>query len=114
MMKTKAHKDVSNIEIEQLEDVLSKFQEEWSETQAIRSQKWRTRFLISFILSIIATMFAPILWWTSLIIIAYFAGSLFTLLRLNAKKSKQIHEHKKQLQLVRLLRNFKTSPFSQK
>jgi len=103
-----------NNEIEKLEKVLKKFQTEWNETKAKRSKKWRKYFLISFFISVVISSFAPVFWWVSLVVIAYFAGSLFTLLRQNAKTSNQILEHKKQLQLVRLLRNFETSPFSQK
>ena len=106
--------DVSNSEIEKLEKVLFNFQKEWKETQAKRSKKWRKYFFVSFILSIVASTYAPMLWWVSLIVIAYFAGSLFTILRQDAKTSHQIIEHKKQLQLVRLLRNFESSPYSQK
>ena len=104
----------SNSEITKLEKYLQDFQEEWIEIQAKRSAKWRKHFLISFIVSLTASLLAPILWWTSIIVITYFAGSLFTILRKNAKTSSQIIEHKKQLKLVRLLRNFESSPFSQK
>jgi len=103
-----------NNEIEKLEKVLIDFQKEWKETQEKRSKKWRIHFFISFALTVLASTFTPTLWWTSLVVIAYFAGSLFTLLRQNAKTSNQILEHKKQLQLVRLLRNFESSPYSQK
>lgn len=103
-----------NNEIEKLEKVLIDFQNEWKETQKIRSDKWRKYFLISFLISIALSSYAPMFWWTSLVVIAYFAASLFTLLRLNAKTSSQILEHKKQLQLVRLLRKFESSPYSQK
>ena len=103
-----------NNEIEKLEKVLIDFQNEWKETQKIRSDKWRKYFLISFLISIALSSYAPMFWWTSLVVIAYFAASLFTLLRQSAKTSSQILEHKKQLQLVRLLRKFESSPYSQK
>ena len=103
-----------NNEIEKLEKVLIDFQNEWKETQKIRSDKWRKYFLISFLVSITLSSYAPMFWWTSLVVIAYFAASLFTLLRQSAKTSSQILEHKKQLQLVRLLRKFESSPYSQK
>ena len=102
-----------NKEIENLEKVLMDFQKEWKETKKIRSDKWRKQFLVSFILSIALSSFAPMFWWTSLVVITYFAASLFTLLRQNAKTSNQILEHKKQLQLVRLLRKFESSPYSE-
>lgn len=103
----------NNNEIEKLEKVLLNFENEWEETQALRARKWRTHFMLCFLISIGITLLSPAFWWVSLIVITYFAGSLFTLLRQNAKTSHQILEHKKQLQLVRLLRNFETSPYSQ-
>ena len=113
-MKINAHKDVNNQEIDNLEEYLLDFQDEWEITQSLRSAKWRKQFLVCFMLAIIVTVVAPKFFWVSLIVIAYFAGSLFTLLRQNAKTTHQITEHKKQLKLVKLLRNFESSPFSQK
>ena len=52
MMQTDVNKDVSNDannnEIAELEEVLNNFQEEWQETQAIRSKKWRKTLLNLF------------------------------------------------------------------
>ena len=104
----------NNKEIEKLEKILMDFQTEWKKTEKIRSDKWRKQFLISFIVSILLSTYSPIFWWTSLAVISYFAASLFTLLRQSAKTSNQILEHKKQLKLVRLLRKFESSPYSQK
>ncbi len=106
--------NVNNQEIDNLEEYLLNFQEEWKQTQMLRSSKWRKHFVICFIVAIIVSILAPPFWWIGLIVITYFAGSLFTLLRQNAKTTHQIVEHKKQLKLVRLLRNFETSPYSQK
>lgn len=113
-MQVNTETQESNNEITKLEEYLQNFQEEWKEIQAKRSAVWRKYFLISFILCLTASLFVPSLWWTCILVITYFAGSLFTLLRKNAKTSSQIIEHKKQLKLVRLLRNFESSPFSQK
>jgi len=113
-MKIDVDQNVNNEEIENLEKYLLNFQEEWKDRQNRRSAKWRKYFMVCFIASIFLSMFSPKLWWIGLVVIAYFAGSLYTLLRQNAKTSHQILEHKKQLQLVRLLRNFESSPYSQK
>lgn len=106
--------DADHKEIDELEEVLNNFQNEWNDQQSQRSAKWRKQFALSFIVAIAVSIWAPAFWWLGIIVIAYFAGSLFTMLRQNAKTSHQIVEHKKQLKLVRLLRNFETSPFSQK
>ena len=113
-MKMNIDQSVNSQEIDILEEYLLDFQEEWKLTQSLRSSRWRKHFIICFILSILVSTFAPQFLWIGLVVIAYFAGSLFSLLRQNAKTSHQITEHKKQLKLVRLLRNFETSPYSQK
>ncbi len=113
-MKINVDNNVNNQEIDSLEEYLLDFQEEWKVTQSIRSSRWRKHFVIYFILAILVSTFVPQFLWVGLVVIAYFAGSLFSLLRQNAKTTHQIVEHKKQLKLVRLLRNFKSSPYSQK
>ena len=113
-MEMKVDQGVDNKEIDSLEEYLLNFQDEWTVIQSVRSAKWRKHFVISFIMAIVVSIFDPQFFWISLIVIAYFAGSLFTLLRQNAKTTHQIIEHKKQLKLVRLLRNFESSPYSQK
>ncbi len=113
-MKINVDNNVNNQEIDSLEEYLLDFQEEWKVTQSIRSSRWRKHFVICFILAILVSTFVPQFLWVGLVVIAYFAGSLFSLLRQNAKTTHQIVEHKKQLKLVRLLRNFESSPYSQK
>jgi len=113
-MKINADNNINNQEIDSLEEYLLDFHDEWKMTQSMRSAKWRKQFVICFILAILVSSFTPEFFWVGLIVIAYFAGSLFTLLRQNAKTTHQIVEHKKQLKLVRLLRNFESSPYSQK
>lgn len=113
-MKIGSYQDVKNLEIERLESFLRDFQEEWDETKARRSTKWRKYFVICSVCVLSLSILTPQFLWLGLIVIAYFAGSLYSLLRQNAKTSNQIVEHKKQLRLVRLLRNFESSPFSQK
>ena len=105
-MKINADNNINHQEIDNLEEYLLNFQDEWELTQSLRSAKWRKQFVICFILAILVSIFVPQFLWVGLVIIAYFAGSLFSLLRQNAKTTDQIIEHKKQLKLVRLLRNF--------
>ncbi len=104
--------DVGNSEIDTLEKVLDDFKIEWEGSQSRRAAKWRLTFFISFIITLSLSLFSPSFWWVSLVVIAYFAGSLFTILRQNAKTNDQIVEHQQQLRLVRLLRRFQTSPYS--
>lgn len=113
-MKIDMDQSTKNQEIDNLEEYLLDFQDEWEVTQSVRSAKWRKHFTICFIGVILVSSFAPEFFWIGLIVIAYFAGSLFVLLRQNAKTTHQIIEHKKQLKLVRLLRNFETSAYSHK
>lgn len=95
-------------EIYRLEAVLKKFKNEWEQQQTQRAEKWRRNFLLGFCLTIIISMLNAQLWWSSIVVIGYFAGSLFSILRQNTKTSKKIIEHQKQLRLVKLLRNFET------
>ncbi len=106
--------DVDENEIDKLEKVLSNFKQEWGDLQSEKSSNWRKYFVISFVTAIMLSIFSPTLWWSTIVVIGYFAGSLFTMLRQNAKTNSQIIEHRKQLKLVRLLRNFEASPYSHK
>lgn len=112
-MESSMKSDVSRSEIDRLEKVLDDFKYEWSISQAHRAAKWRLTFFISFIIALTLSLLVPAFWWLGIAVIAYFAGSLFTLLRQNAKTSEKIVEHQQQLKLVRLLRKFKASPYSE-
>ncbi len=113
-MESSMKNDVTNSEIDTLEKVLYDFENDWEVSQKERAVKWRLSFFISFIITLIISIFLPALWWTGIAVIAYFAGSLYSLLRQNAKTSEQIIEHQQQLKLVRLLRKFEASPYSEK
>ena len=104
--------DLNQNEINQLEDVLINFKREWEQQQSARAAKWRFDFLISVLMCVLVSSFLPFLWWVTIIVIAYFAGSLYTMLRLRVKTNQQIIEHQKQLRLVKLLRKFGASPYS--
>lgn len=104
--------DMSSSEINEMEAVLKSFKEEWDILQNLRASSWRKYFLITFILALLIIMTYPSFWWTGIIVVGYFAGSLFVMLRQNAKTSQQIIEHQKQLKLVKLLRKFHASPYS--
>lgn len=113
-MKLDTDLNVNKQEIDDLESNLKYFQEQWQQTQAIRSTKWRRNFVCSFIVAIAISMLIPKLWWIGIAVITYFAGSLFTLLRQNAKTSVQIFEQKEQLELVKILKNLDPSSYSEK
>ena len=104
--------DLNQSDIQQLEDVLATFKEDWKKQQSIRAGKWRLKFLLSSCIVLFVSTNAPMFWWLNIIVIGYFAGSLFALLRQSAKTDLQIIEHQKQLKLVRLLRKFQASPYS--
>jgi len=106
--------DVDHMEVVKLEETLNDFKQEWEVILNKRSNSWRKYFVICFISALLISLLIPSLWWCEIFVIGYFAGSLFAMLRQNAKTSSQIVEHQKQLKLVKLLRNFETSPFSEK
>ncbi len=97
-------------EVRKLEELLFDYKKNWEEEIRLRASTWRSRFLIVFAIVLFATINLPSLWWLNIIVISYFAGSLFTLIHQRNKTNKQIVEHQKQLKLIRLLRKFKTSP----
>ncbi len=103
--------DLSQNEIDELEQVLNNFSKEWEIKQNQRSFKWRMSFMVAFIIALASIFISAKLWWVSLAVIAYFAGSLFTMLRQNAKTNSEIIERQQQLKLVRLLRKFEASPY---
>lgn len=105
--------DVDHMEVVKLEKTLNDFKHEWEEIQTKRSSSWRKYFIICCLGALVVSLLIPSLWWCGIFVIGYFAGSLFAMLRQNAKTSSQIVEHQKQLKLVKLLRNFESSPFSQ-
>jgi hypothetical protein len=112
-MESSMINDVGRSEIDALEKVLTDFQTEWENSQKRRAAKWRLKFFISFIITLVLSFVSPAFWWLGIAIIAYFAGSLFSMLRQNSKTNDQIFEHQQQLKLVRLLRKFKASPYSE-
>ena len=106
--------DLNQSEINKLEDVLINFKNDWELQQSERATKWRFYFLLSFVMCVLVSIYLPSFWWLNIIVVGYFAGSLFTMLRQRVKISQQIIEHQKQLRLVRLLRKFEASPYSKK
>lgn len=107
-------RDVSDSEIDTLEKVLNDFKHEWKASQILRASKWRLYFFISFVIAIVLSLYAASFLWLGLAVISYFAGSLYAMLRQNAKTHNQIIEHQQQLKLVRLLHKFSASPCPEK
>ncbi len=106
--------DVDQMEIAKLEEALNDFRKEWQDVQTKRSQLWRKYFILCSIGALMLFLLLPAFWWCGVFVIGYFAGSLFAMLRQNAKTSLQIIEHQKQLKLFKLLKNFEVSPLSEK
>lgn len=111
-MESSMKTDLSQDEIKKLEDVLVNFKESWEKQQTERAANWRLHFLISIFFALLMSITIPSFWWLNIIAIGYFAGSLYIMLRQGVKTNQQIIEHQKQLRLVRLLRRFEASPFS--
>ncbi len=99
-------------EIDKLENVLENFKQDWEQQQAERAKQWRFNFLTYLALVLLISVILPSLWWLNIVVVGYFAGSLFTMLRGRVRTNKQIIEHQKQLRLIRLLRKFDASPYS--
>ncbi len=97
--------DLDQNEINKLEEVLDNFKKDWEKKQNERAIKWRVYFLLSFLVCVLLSINLPSFWWSNIVVIGYFAGSLFTMLRQRVKTNQQIIEYQKQLRLIQLLRN---------
>jgi len=104
--------DLDQNEINKLEEVLDNFKKEWVQQQNERALKWRIYFLLSFLVCVLLSINLPSFWWLNIVVIGYFAGSLFTMLRQRVKTNQKIIEYQKQLRLIQLLRKFEVSPYS--
>jgi len=104
--------DLDQNEINKLEEVLDNFKKEWGQQQNERALKWRIYFLLSFLVCVLLSINLPSFWWLNIVVIGYFAGSLFTMLRQRVKANQKIIEYQKQLRLIQLLRKFEASPYS--
>lgn len=98
--------DINQSDIKKLENILISFKRNWDLQQNIRASKWRLYFLVSFLLVLIISANMPSLWWLNMAVIAYFAGSLFAMLRKRKIIYQQLAVHKNQIRVARLLIDF--------
>lgn len=98
--------DITQSEIERLEDILVNFKKNWDQQQKINASKWRFSFLLGSFVTLVISLNSPSLWWLNAVVISYFAVSLFLMLRQRADVYQRLIEHQKQLELARFLKNF--------
>jgi hypothetical protein len=77
--------------VDELERQLSDFSADWEEALSKRVLAWRVRLLIGVVLSLVVPWLFPNLFWLWLIVLGMSAGSLFSLLKSNAKMRKHIY-----------------------
>jgi len=106
--------DIEQSEIAKLEDILVNFKKDWDQEQKIRASKWRYDFLLSFFVAIVISLTLSLFWWLNIVVISYFAASLFLMIRQRSIVYQRLTEYQKQLKLVRFLNGFKTSAYSKK
>ena len=88
--------------IDELEKQLSAFSADWEEALSKRVFLWRVRFLIGVVLSLVAPLFFPNLFWLWLIVLGMSAGSLFALLKSNVKMKKHIDSCREHIRNARI------------
>ncbi len=88
--------------IDELEQRLSNFTEDWEEALKKRVLLWRVRLFVGIILSLLLPVVFPSLYWLWLVVMGLSAGSLFALLKTNADMKKHVCACKEHIRNARL------------
>ena len=92
--------------VDELERQLSDFSADWEEALSKRVIAWRVRLLIGVVLSLIVPWLFPNLFWLWLIVLGMSAGSLFSLLKSNAKMRKHMNSCREHIRNARIREDF--------
>lgn len=76
--------------IDELERRLTSFMSDWEDALRKRVILWRVRLLIGVVLSLVLPLFIPNFYWLWLVVMGMSAGSLFSLLKMNADMRKHV------------------------
>lgn len=88
--------------IDELEQQLIAFSNDWEAALNKRAMVWRVRLLIGVVLSLIVPLLFPDLFWLWLVVLGMSAGSLFTLLKSNAKMKKHMSSCRERIRNARM------------
>lgn len=88
--------------IDELEQRLANFSEDWEEALEKRILLWRVRLFVGVVLSLVVPMLFPSLYWLWLVVMGLSAGSLFALLKSNADMRKHVAACREHIRNARL------------
>jgi len=88
--------------IDELEQRLANFSEDWEEALKKRTTVWRVRLLVGVVLSLVLPTVFPTLYWLWLVVMGLSAGSLFALLKTNADMRKHVSACREHIRNARL------------
>jgi len=91
--------------IDELEQRLANFSEDWEEALKKRVLLWRVRLMIGIALSLVLPLAFPNLYWLWLVVMGLSAGSLFALLKTNADMKKHVTACRQHIRNARLQGN---------
>ena len=88
--------------IDELEKQLADFSSDWEESLRKRVLAWRVRLVVGVVLSLIVPLLFPNLFWLWLVVLGMSAGSLFSLLKSNAKMRKHMNSCREHIRNARI------------
>ncbi len=88
--------------IDELEERLANFSQDWEEALKKRVMLWRVRLLVGIVLSLVLPLLFPRLYWLWLVVMGLSAGSLFALLKCNADMKKHVNACREHIRNARL------------
>ena len=93
--------------IDELEQRLANFSEDWEDALRKRITLWRVRLLLGVVLSLVLPVMFPSLHWLWLVVMGLSAGSLFALLKSNADMKKHVTACREHIRNARLQGNYR-------
>ena len=88
--------------IDELEQRLANFSEDWEVALRKRILLWRVRLLVGVLCSLVVPLMFPKLYWLWLVVMGLSAGSLFALLKSNADMKKHVTACREHIRNARL------------
>ena len=88
--------------IDELEQRLANFSQDWEEALKKRVMLWRVRLLVGIVLSLLIPLAFPLLHWLWLVVMGLSAGSLFALLKSNADMKKHVNSCREHIRNARM------------
>ena len=92
--------------VDELEQRLANFSQDWEEALRKRVQLWRVRLLVGVVLSLALPQLFPSLYWLWLVVMGLSAGSLFALLKCNSNMNRHVNACREHIRNARIQGSF--------